>query len=132
MYHPVLWNVFGECKNYNVLLGHKNAVLEAKWCQNGTNLVSCSADKTVCYWDGNKGKRVRRFSEHGGIVNCCSVVRDGSEIFASGSDDCSVILWDSRNKHSAGILYHDYQVTSVCLSSDGYQLFSGGIDNIIR
>ena len=41
-----LWEIQGDCKNYNVLHGHKNAVLEAKWLTE-TTIVSCSADKTV-------------------------------------------------------------------------------------
>ena len=43
----VLWDVAGESKNYNVLTGHKNAVLEVKWSSSATNLISCSADKTL-------------------------------------------------------------------------------------
>ena len=58
-----LWEVFGSCKNYNVLEGHKNAVLELKWTEEG-KIVSCSADKTVAVWDANKGCRLRKFSEH--------------------------------------------------------------------
>ena len=42
----VLWEVQGECKNYNVLHGHKNAILEAKWLTDAF-IVSASADKTV-------------------------------------------------------------------------------------
>lgn len=42
----VLWEVQGECKNYNVLHGHKNAILEAKWLTDAF-IVSVSADKTV-------------------------------------------------------------------------------------
>jgi WD40 repeat protein len=29
-------------------------------------------------------------------------------------------------------MFHDYQVTSVCITSDGSSVFTGGIDNIIR
>ena len=43
----VLWDVAGESKNYNVLTGHKNAVLEVKWSSSLNTLISCSADKTV-------------------------------------------------------------------------------------
>lgn len=32
----VLWEVHGEeCKNYNVLQGHTNAVLDLKWSPDG-------------------------------------------------------------------------------------------------
>lgn len=52
--YEVLWETFGENKNYNVLTGHKNAVLELKWLSE-INIVSCSADKTLSSWDANKG-----------------------------------------------------------------------------
>jgi Prp8 binding protein len=71
----VLWNIFDECKNYNVLSGHKSAVLQAKWISD-VSIISGSADKTVAIWDANSGKRVRKFSHHTGIVNTVSVAKD--------------------------------------------------------
>jgi len=131
-FFSVLWDVYGDCKNYNVLSGHKNAVLEVKWGSDGLHIISCSADKTVGVWDANKGKRIRKFTEHTGIVNSCSIAERNPSLLISGSDDCSVILWDCRSRRSVTSLYHDYQVTSVSLSADGYSAYSGGIDNIIR
>ena len=115
-----------------MLSGHKNAVLEVKWASNGTNIISCSADKTVCYWDGNKGKRIRKFTDHSKIVNCCSIGKESTDLFVSGSDDCSVILWDARSKRAVQAIPHDYQITSVCMSHDSNFVYSGGIDNCIR
>lgn len=43
----MLWEVAGDSKNYNVLTGHKNAVLEVQWSSSSSSLISCSADKTV-------------------------------------------------------------------------------------
>lgn len=65
----VLWNVYGECENYGVLTGHKNAVLELHWSSDSrcggvrraldvadrpvlrSMIFSCSADQTVAVWD---------------------------------------------------------------------------------
>jgi len=127
----LLWDVFGGCKNYNVLNGHKNAVLQLVW-PSANNIISCSADKTVAIWDANRGNRIRKLTEHNGIVNACAYARDFPNIFASGSDDCTAILWDSRSKSSVSSIYHEYQVLSVALSHDGNSLFTAGIDNIIR
>lgn len=128
----VLWEVFGENKNYNVLSGHKSAVLQVKW-RSDSSIVSCSADKTVSIWDANRGQRVRKLTEHSAIVNSCSVVRGAdANLIASGSDDCTAILWDVRSKQSANTFYHDYQVCAVALSADGHYVFTGGIDNVIR
>jgi len=126
-----LWDVFGECKNYNILSGHKNAVLQVAWPTSGS-IVSCSADKTVACWDANKGVRLRKLVEHAAIVNSCAVAKDVPTSIVSGSDDCTVILWDARSKRSVASIYQDYQVCSVCISSNGQSIYAGGIDNTIR
>jgi Prp8 binding protein len=127
----VLWEAFGENKNYNVLTGHKGAVLQVNWFT-PTSILSCSADKTVAVWDAKKGARIRKFLEHTAIVNTCAAAKDNEFLVASGSDDCTAILWDPRVKISVSTVYHDYQICSVALSHDGLSLFTGGIDNIIR
>jgi WD40 repeat protein len=127
----VLWDIYGECKNYNVLSGHKSAVLQVCW-PTPYSIVSCSADKTVATWDANKGIRTRKFLEHTAVVNSCAVAADAPHLIASGSDDCTVILWDARARQSVASIYHDYQVCAVCLSSDGQSVCTGGIDNTIR
>lgn len=127
----VLWDVYGNCRNYNVLSGHKMAVLQVCWPTENT-VVSCSADKTVACWDANKGIRTRKFLEHTAIVNSVSVAKNAPYLMASGSDDCTVILWDARSKRSIASIYHDYQVCAVCLSADGQSVYAGGIDNTIR
>ena len=130
-----LWEVFGEeCANFNVLKGHKGAVVDVKWLSkraNASSLVSCSADKTVSIWDAEKGTRLRKFDEHGAIVNCCNVDRMNPHVVSSGSDDCTAIMWDIRGKDSIS-MYHDYQVTAVAIADDGNIVYTGGIDNIIR
>lgn len=126
-----LWEVYGECKNYNILEGHKNAVLEVHW-PTKSSLVSCSADKTVAVWDANKGIRTRRYSQHTAVVNSCSVSKNVTNTFASGSDDCTCLIWDQRSKYSVHSLQHDYPILSVCMNHEGTAIYTAGIDNIIR
>ena len=106
----MFWDVYRGCRNYNVLSGHKNAVLEVKWTSNGAHIVSCSADKTVALFDANRGVRLRKYTDHRGVVNSCAVSRGVPDMFCSGSDDSSVLVWDSRNKRSILEIPHDYQV----------------------
>jgi len=127
-----LWEVYGDCRNYNVLQGHKNAIMEVKWITSSPLIISASADKTAAMWDANKGTRIRKYTDHTGIVNSCSIARDFPTVFSTGSDDTTSVLWDTRNKRSVQSYYHDYQITSVCLSNDGQHLYTGGIDSIIR
>lgn len=129
----VLWDVYGENTNYNVLAGHKNAVLQVKWNQVIPHqLVSCSADKTVAVWDGNKGQCIRKLIEHKSIVNSLDNARNDANLLVSGSDDSSALLWDARSKTSVATMKHQYQVTAVAMRSDGEAVYTGGIDNIIR
>ncbi|RYH10795.1 WD40 repeat domain-containing protein [archaeon] len=126
-----MWDVFGNNQNYNVLSGHKNAILELKWKTDNT-LLTCSADKTVALWDSNRALRLRRFTEHTAIVNSCSACLGDMNLAASGSDDCTAIIWDSRTKESVMTAYHDYQVCAVQLSHDGQFLYTAGVDSIVR
>ncbi len=127
-----LWNIREECKNYNVLKGHKSGVIQVSWKADKTRIVSCSADMSVSTWDANKGMRTSKLIEHTGIVNSVSEAKNTGNIIVSGSDDNNLIIWDSRTKTSCHIIAHKYQVTSVCVSDDGAMVYSGGIDNIIR
>ena len=114
------------------MTGSKNAILGVEWASNGNHIMSCSADKTVSIWDANKGVRIRKFVDHEGIVNCLSVAKNDPCIFVSGSDDCTVKIWDSRSKWAVQSIELDYQITSIAMTADGQSLFTGGIDNIIR
>ena len=129
--HIFLWDVYGGFTNYNVLKGHKSAILEVKWLS-GQTIASASADKTVKLWDANKGEKVRNYTGHSAVVNCLCAAKGSSTVFASGSDDRTAALWDTRSKRPVMILHHDYQVTSMCMSSDGSHVYTGGIDNIVR
>ena len=50
-YQIVLWDVYGDCMNFDVLIGHKNAVVQVDWSTDGQTLYSASADKTLGFWD---------------------------------------------------------------------------------
>ena len=41
----------GDCEVYNVLAGHKNAILDLDWSGDCTMVVTASADKMVAIWD---------------------------------------------------------------------------------
>lgn len=127
-----LWNVYGQCENYNVLEGHKNAVLDLAWNPSGSKLVSCSADKTVGVWDASKGMRTKKYTGHSSVVNAISVSRGDSPMAVSGSDDCSAMVWDLRSRTSVQRFEAAYAVTAVSFSEDEELVFTAGIDNVVR
>ncbi|KAI8974749.1 WD domain protein [Pilobolus umbonatus] len=126
-----LWNVYGDIKNYGLIKGHSNAIMELHWSKDSSQIYSCSADKSICISDVTTGDRVRRWRGHTGIVNSCHVGRH-QDLVVSGSDDCTIKVWDPRDKHAVYSIDTDYQVTSVSFNGQGDQIFSGGLDNEVR
>lgn len=123
-------------ENFNVLVGHKNAVLDCAWCGDDDVIVTCSADKTVMLWDAASGSRLRKWAEHTGIVNAVTVL-GGEEgagaalLVASASDDKTVLLWDRRQKRPTARFTTDYPVLAVAAASavsGSNQIFTAGID----
>ena len=70
--------------------GHKNAVLDVHWTNDGEKLLSASPDKTVRVWDTSTGQQTKKMTEHDNFVNSCSPLRRGPPLLCSGSDDGNV------------------------------------------
>ena len=133
-----LWDTHRDKRNnFNVLRGHRSAILQLAWMPHEETpgaplLVSCSADQTVSIWDANSGHRLRKLEEHTGIVNCLAVSAHDPNMLVSGSDDCTAVVWDVRQRDPVTSLFHEYQLTSVAISHDARSIYTGGIDNVIR
>jgi Prp8 binding protein len=125
----------GNYENYNVLEGHKNAVLDCAWLDED-NVVTASADKTVQLWDALTGTRLRKWQEHTGIVNAVSTSataenNSNNNMVFSVSDDGSCMHWDRRQKSSVGCLSTDYPVLAVAAGHAGNHVYTAGIDHKI-
>lgn len=127
-----LWNVYGECENFAVLKGHKGAVLDMHYTSDGNTLMSASSDKTASCWDYETGAKVKKMQGHTSFVNSCCPSRRGPELMCTGSDDCTIKLWDRRKKQALQTFQNTYPVTAVCFNDTGTQIVSAGIDNTIK
>jgi len=148
--------VYGDCENYNVLKGHKGAILQLDWSCDGrwgsffflllfffssfgktwfpffSHLVSACTDKTGSIWDAKTGERIKKLRGHTALVNACAAATKSPALFSTASDDGTIKLWDSRVRIPVDSLSNTYQVTSVCFAQGDEQLFTGGIDNVIK
>jgi Prp8 binding protein len=128
----LLWNVFGDCENFNVLDGHKNVVLDLSWSPSGSKIVSASADKTIGVFDTNTGKRTKKYTGHSGCVNSIQFSGGTSPIAVSAGDDGKAMVWDLRMRCSVQTLESTFALTSVSFSDDDERVFTAGIDNVVR
>ena len=131
-----LWS-HSDYTNFNVLQGHKNAVLDLKWLDE-SHIITASADKTLGYWDANTGDKLRSFKGHSMIVNALDTATSGTDttnvspnMFVSASDDATAKVWDARQKRESSTLEHDFQVTAIALDGASQIAYTGGIDNTI-
>ena len=127
----VLWKVFGECKSYLHLKGHKNAVVHALWSSDDSKVISGSSDKTLGVWDAWSGKRLLKLAEHESYVNAVSIGQQDQHRIASVGDDSVCYTWDDRSKKSVQFIQSRFPLTSVALLDERHLLFTGGIDNSI-
>ncbi|EEB11568.1 WD-repeat protein, putative [Pediculus humanus corporis] len=127
-----LWNVYGECENISLMLGHSGAIMELHFSTDGNSIFTASTDQTVGIWDIESGTRIKRLKGHTSFVNSCQSARRGPTQIVSGSDDCSIKVWDPRKKGQCVTLNNIYQVTSVTFNDTAEQVISGGIDNDLK
>ena len=65
----------------------------------------------MAVWDAHAGKRIRKCTQHTGTVNSVAMpASQGGHLYASGSDDGAVRVWDVRSKKAVQELHHKYQV----------------------
>lgn len=128
----LLWEVFGDCVNYDVLKGHKNAILDLNWSQDSLSIFTASADKTGAQFDVNRAKIVKRMIEHTSYVSSISSAKNNSQMCATCSDDGTAKIWDTRVKASSLTLPHNYPLTAICFDDKGENVYTGGIDNLIH
>lgn len=127
-----LWNVYNECNNFGVLSGHSGAVMDLHFSTDGSVLYTASTDKTIGLWDTESGQCIKKMKGHSTFVNCCHPARRGPQLVCSGSDDCTVKLWDCRKKLAAATFQNTYQVTAISFNNSAEQIVSSGIDDDIK
>jgi len=116
------------------LRGHDDWVYSVAFMPNGKGLVSCSADKTLKYWEISTAlsdthetgrqfsKCMQVFTGHRGAVMSVAISHDGQWI-VSGSADCGVQFWDRHGRTHLMLQGHHAGGTPLpCQSSDGLML----------
>ena len=128
-----MWNVYGECENYAVInSAHAGAIIQLVYNEDGRHFYTASTDKTVGVFDSQTCQRIKRLKGHTLYVNSCHPARRGPPLIVSGSDDCTVRVWDQRYRSSVVNMNAIYQVTAVSFGDNSDQVISAGIDNTLK
>mmetsp|Transcript_14502 Transcript_14502/g.25999 ORF Transcript_14502/g.25999 Transcript_14502/m.25999 type:complete len:516 (-) Transcript_14502:25-1572(-) len=107
-------------KLMRMLKGHTAAVQSTAWADSGSFVFSCSDDKTVRYWDVSTETCIHSIEAHDDQVRSCANLGTieglGDQVWASGSFDHTVKLWDMRAPSMNGsimTLRHDGPIEAV-------------------
>jgi len=101
--------------------GHEKSVEDLQWSPSEKEVfASCSADKTIKFWDTRAKKAALSFQAASCDVNVLAWNNKVTYLLASGSDDGSFSVWDLRTLKSGSkcesvghFKWHSDQITSL-------------------
>jgi WD40 repeat protein/uncharacterized protein YbaR (Trm112 family) len=129
------WQVSSH-KPASVLHGHNHHIMEMAIFDDGTRLVSCSANEdppTIRLWDITDNKPLSVIKDEGNpCVNSITVSMSGDKLISGGSDG-KVKIWNVANGKRLVVLEgHSDSVNSVQLTPDGRFAVSGSNDKTVK
>ena len=128
-----LWSVSSERQirqfncNFLGLLG----VHSVEFLPAGLQMITGGMD-SVCLWDVQSGRQIRKFKSDNEKIHCLSCSSDGRFVLTGNSDD-TARLWEAssgREIHQFG--GHSSAVTSAAFSSDGARVLTCDLFGQIR
>ncbi|KAF7277684.1 hypothetical protein GWI33_006584, partial [Rhynchophorus ferrugineus] len=87
-----------ETRQRYCTVAHNNAIFDLAWMFDQMKIVTASGDHTSKLYDFGDGdfKEIRMFCGHTRSVKTVTFRKDDSSVFATGSRDGNIILWDTR------------------------------------
>ncbi|KIL61187.1 hypothetical protein M378DRAFT_82839, partial [Amanita muscaria Koide BX008] len=146
-----IWDANTGLQLCSPLKGHNSWISSVLVTPNGKWIMSGSADHTIQLWDIETGSPVSSpFKPHSQSVRSIAISPDGKKFISrghkntihsvafspdgkqivSGSDDCSVIIWDvmTGTQIMGPLQGHSDIVSSLAFSPDGKKIASGSED----
>ena len=99
------------------LSGHQADVKCALFLHGDTHMVTGGADNILCVWDVQERQRTQVLEGHTNwIYGLCQHMVD--DVLASGSDDCTIRLWDTKTFTCTRVIACGAIVESICFAYD--------------
>ncbi|MCX7665212.1 MAG: hypothetical protein N2112_06680 [Gemmataceae bacterium] len=119
-------------KEIRSLRGHSDWVSSVAFNNSGSNILSCSVDKTVKLWEIASDEAAKGVG-HSGPVTAVALSPDG-KLAASGSEDRTIRIWNTDNGAELFVLGrenngHRGKIIALAFDSTAKKLISTGEDN---
>ncbi|XP_074658641.1 denticleless protein homolog [Tubulanus polymorphus] len=96
-------NLCGPIAAIKEWLAHTNAVFDISWLKGENKLLTASGDQTIVLWDVVSEEKLDVFKGHSSSVKSVGLQTDNTNVFASGSRDGHIMLWDRRYSKKGGV-----------------------------
>ncbi|XP_020645944.3 U3 small nucleolar RNA-associated protein 15 homolog [Pogona vitticeps] len=106
--------------------GHTKAVHVAGFLSDKYRIVSGADDYTSKVWDISSSSEIVSYKEHTDYVRCGCTSRLNADLFATGSYDHTVKVFDARAEKSVMTIEHGQPVESINLFPSGGLLVTAG------
>ncbi len=127
-----LWDV-DKCSRIRQLKGHTKQVRFVVFSTDNQTLISCCHNETIKLWNIKTGECLKTLQMDTNLARAVIGFNAEKTVFASGSDDYQVRLWDLHTSHClCSFKGHTGQIKTIAFSSDDKYLVSGSDDLTIR
>ncbi|CAH1792154.1 unnamed protein product [Owenia fusiformis] len=97
-------NISGPRANKLEWLAHNNAVFDVTWVEQENKLLTASGDQTISLWDVDTTSCLGLFKGHSSSVKSVNFRPQDKSVFASGSRDGHIMIWDARCNEKDGFM----------------------------
>jgi WD40 repeat protein len=112
------------------LAAHTGGVTGAAFHNNGTQVLTGGADKTVKVWDANTGKPLQTVGPLADSIGAVAFNRECTQFSAAAGKQVKV--WNAADGKELLSLVHPVEASALAFSSDKTKMVTGAADQLVR
>ncbi|VDK50940.1 unnamed protein product [Anisakis simplex] len=118
-----IWIVGDETVTPKTKIYHNEEITCYTTTNNGSLLVTGSADQSLKIWQIESGFLTQVLVGHEGIIRCCAIAED-ERLVVSGGMDCQIIMWRVSTGDALLSLKTNAPITAISITADASVTFS--------
>eukprot|EP01124_Arcella_intermedia_P015185 TRINITY_DN216_c1_g3_i1.p1 TRINITY_DN216_c1_g3~~TRINITY_DN216_c1_g3_i1.p1 ORF type:complete len:474 (+),score=62.65 TRINITY_DN216_c1_g3_i1:177-1424(+) len=133
-----LTNIDGQHEDHEALdmrpTASRFCLFSIQFSSDSKEIIGGSSDRSIYIYDLERKERVHKIPAHDDDINAVAFMDKSNQIFLSGSDDCTIKVWDRRTcTTEVGLLTgHNDGITFIDPKGDGTYLISNSKDQKIK